>query len=121
MSVSRDWVGQVKGVVAELQKVRESGPNVESEAWQAFEWNSHLLAPPQLEQTPRARQIRAINRIVAHQPDWKMAVTHFLDTKGVCYLSDLTDPQVDDLHGRMLGYVEAATYGYDIEGPFAGG
>jgi len=42
------------------------------------------------------------------------AVEHFLDLKGASYLSDLSDPQVEDLHGRMQGYADAAEAGCDM-------
>lgn len=34
--------------------------------------------------------------------------------KGVPYLSDLSDPQLDDLLGRMNGYVDAAEIGASL-------
>lgn len=63
--------------------------------------------------SPRARAMRAILRI-AETYRWHAAVTHFLDMKGVPYLSDLTDPQLDDLHDRMKGYVDAAEHGFSL-------
>jgi hypothetical protein len=63
--------------------------------------------------SPRTRMMRAIVRIAnAHR--WEDGIVHFLETKGVPYLSDLTDPQIADLHSRMLGYVEAAENGYSL-------
>lgn len=72
-----------------------------------------MLAPP-LEQSERARQIRAINRI-ALTYGWQSAVAHFLDTRGVPGLSDLSDPQVADLHDRMLGYLDGAMTACDSD------
>ncbi|KRG65191.1 hypothetical protein ABB26_05140 [Stenotrophomonas humi] len=49
--------------------------------------------------------------VIANTHGWQIAVTHFLMTKGVPYLSDLTEPQLDDLLDRMHGYVDAAEIG----------
>jgi hypothetical protein len=87
--------------------------NAEGEAWRYFDWAGQMLAPP-LEQTARARMVRAVNRIAMRYPWGKTAVEHFLDLKVAGYLANLTDPQLDDLHGRMLGYVEAAEMGCDF-------
>lgn len=64
--------------------------------------------------SPRARKMHAIMAI-ANGHNWQIAITHFLMTKGVPYLSDLTDPQLDDLLGRMEGYVDAAEMGCSLE------
>lgn len=61
----------------------------------------------------RARRMRAILRI-ADAYGWHSAIVHFLEMKGVPYLSDLTDPQLDDLLGRMNGYVDAAETGCSL-------
>jgi len=52
--------------------------------------------------------------VIANAHSWQIAVTHFLMTKGVPYLSDLTDPQLDDLLDRMQGYVDAAETGSSL-------
>lgn len=57
--------------------------------------------------------MRSIQRIAAKY-QWQDAVTMFLETKGVPYLSDLTDPQLDDLMDRMHGYVDAAETGSSL-------
>ncbi len=49
--------------------------------------------------------------VIANTYNWQIAVTHFLMTKGVPYLSDLTTPQLEDLLDRMNGYVDAAEIG----------
>lgn len=63
-----------------------------------------------IDSSHRARTMRAILR-VADSYGWRSAITHFLDTKGVSHLSDLTQPQLDDLLDRMHGYVDAAEMG----------
>lgn len=56
--------------------------------------------------SPRAKVMHEI-MVIANSYGWQIAVTHFLLTKGVPYLSDLTDPQLEDLLDRMHGYVDA--------------
>lgn len=76
------------------------------------------IAPePALDTTPKARKMRAITRI-ADRHSWHCAITHFLDTRGAAYLSDLNELQVDDLLDRMHGYVDAAEVGASLEDCF---
>ncbi|MFC4729511.1 hypothetical protein [Coralloluteibacterium thermophilus] len=65
--------------------------------------------------SPRAKLMRGIVRI-ADTYGWHSAIVHFLETKGVSYLSDLTDPQLEDLMDRMEGYVDAAEIGASLDG-----
>jgi hypothetical protein len=64
--------------------------------------------------SPRAMKMRAILRI-ADAHGWHSAVVHFLETRGTPYLSDLADPQLEDLLQRMEGYVDAAEMGCSLE------
>lgn len=82
-------------------------------AWNAYQGMAEQLAMPQVDTSPRAVQTRAILRI-AQTYGWQSAIAHFLDTKGAAYLSDLTEPQLDDLHSRMVGYVDAAMTGCSL-------
>lgn len=61
----------------------------------------------------RARKMHEI-MVIANSYNWQIAITHFLMTKGVPYLSDLSDPQLDDLLDRMHGYVDAAETGSSL-------
>lgn len=79
-------------------------------AWNAYVGAAEQLAVPVVDTSTRAVQTRAILRI-AQNYGWQSAIAHFLDTKAVGYLADLTDPQLDDLHGRMIGYLDAAMSG----------
>ncbi len=79
-------------------------------AWNAYEGASEQLEAPALDTSERAVKTRAILRI-ANTYGWQSAIAHFLDTKGVGYLTDLTDPQLEDLHDRMEGYLDAAMNG----------
>lgn len=63
--------------------------------------------------SPRAQKMHEI-MCIANAHSWQIAVRHFLMTKGVGYLSDLTDPQLDDLLDRMQGYVDAAETGASL-------
>lgn len=81
-------------------------------AWNAYQGAQEYLAAPMLDMSKRGRQTRAILRI-AQSYGWQSAIAHFLDTKGVPYISDLTEPQLDDLADRMDGYVDAVMCGYD--------
>lgn len=61
----------------------------------------------------RARKMHEV-MLIANTYGWQIAVTHFLITRGKPYLSDLTDPQLDDLLDRMRGYVDAAETGASL-------
>lgn len=52
---------------------------------------------------------------IANAHHWQIAVTHFLMLKQKPYLSDLNDPQLDDLLDRMRGYVDTAETGCSLE------
>lgn len=65
--------------------------------------------------SPRAKRMRAIMRI-ADAYGWHSAIVHYLETKGVSYLSDLTNTQLEDLLDRMDGYVDAAETGCSLDG-----
>lgn len=68
---------------------------------------------PAIDNTPRARKMREIVRI-ADAHGWRSAITFYLDTRGESHIADLTDPQLDDLHDRMLGYLDAAETGCSL-------
>lgn len=68
---------------------------------------------PPVDVSPRARKTRQILRI-ADVHGWQSAITHYLETRGVPYLSDLSMPQLDDLLDRMQGYVDAAETGCSL-------
>lgn len=68
---------------------------------------------PPVDVSPRACKVRAILR-VADMYGWHSAITHFLELRNSQYLSDLTEPQLDDLKDRMDGYVDAASMGCSL-------
>ena len=61
----------------------------------------------------RAQKMRDI-LYIANAYGWQSAIVHFLSSRGRSYLSDLTDPQLDDLLDRMRGYVDAAETGSSL-------
>lgn len=69
---------------------------------------------PPVDVSPRARKMRRVLRI-ADCHGWRSAITHFMESRGVAYLSDLTAPQLDDLLDRMEGYLDAAETGSSLE------
>jgi len=91
----------------------ESGPEAPSVATaeppSLPDWTT--FAP--IDVSERARKMHEI-MVIANTYNWQIAITHFLMTKGVPYLSDLTDPQLDDLLDRMHGYVDAAETGCSL-------
>lgn len=68
---------------------------------------------PAVDVSPRGKKLTAIIRI-ADRHGWHIAITHFLQMKGVPYLTDLSIPQLDDLLERMEGYVDAAETGCSL-------
>lgn len=71
------------------------------------------IAFPEVDVSPRAMKMREI-LYIADAYNWRSAIVHFLSTRGCSYLSDLSDPQLDDLLGRMEGYVDAAETGSSL-------
>lgn len=85
--------------------------SAESEAWRTYQHVQSFQAPP-LDLSPRAVKNRTINRIAAQFSWGPDAIALFLTTRGAAYLADLTEPQLDDLHERMLAYEDATMNGY---------
>lgn len=109
MKEQRKAVGDLRSLLSQMQG--RPAATGESEAWRAFQFNQAQLLPA-LEQTPRARKQRAINRISGRYQWGPETVAHFLDMKGVPYLADLSDPQLDDLFERMCAYEDSAINGW---------
>lgn len=100
---------QVLNRAAPSSQARASG---ESEAWQRYQAEQALQAPEVLEQTPRARMTREINRI-ALRYGWTQPIVQALDAAGVGALAHLHDHQLEALAAHMRQLVESARYGYD--------
>lgn len=73
------------------------------------DWSTHQP----IDISPRAQKMHEI-AMIANSYGWQIAITHFLRTKGKEYMSDLTDPQLDDLLDRMHGHVDAAETGCSL-------
>ena len=71
------------------------------------------IAYPSVDVSERAIKMTKIIRI-AHAYSWPDAIPHFLRSRGVSHLLDLSDTQLDDLEGRMDGYVDAAMTGCSL-------
>lgn len=69
---------------------------------------------PAVDVSPRAVKITNIIRI-ANTYNWPDAIPHFLRSRGVSHILDLSDTQLDDLADRMDGYVDAAMTGCSLE------
>lgn len=63
--------------------------------------------------SPRALKMTSAIR-TAQAYNWPDAIPHFLRSRGVSHIFDLTDPQLDDLCSRMDGYVDAAMTGCSL-------
>ena len=68
---------------------------------------------PSVDISPRAIKMTKIIRI-ATSYNWPDAIPHFLRSRGVTNILDLSDNQLDDLEDRMDGYVDAAMTGCSL-------
>lgn len=69
---------------------------------------------PAVDVSPRAVKMTRVIRI-ANTYNWPDAIPHFLRSRGVSHILDLSDTQLDDLEDRMDGYVDAAMTGSSLE------
>lgn len=100
-----------RGTSASLALVKDPGEEPAEEPPSRLpDWTTHQA----VDVSERALKMHKI-MVIANTYSWQIAVTHFLMTKGVPYLSDLTGPQLDDLLDRMQGYVDAAETGACLE------
>ena len=68
---------------------------------------------PSVDISQRAIKMTKVIRI-AHNYNWPDAIPHFLRSRGVSHILDLSDTQLDDLEDRMDGYVDAAMTGCSL-------
>lgn len=99
------------GLPRNLQIVRpKSDPRLDPAGAPALpDWTTHQP----IDLSDRAQKMHEI-AMIANAHGWQIAITHFLRMKRVAYMSDLTDPQLDDLLDRMHGYVDAAVTGCSL-------
>ena len=119
MTVSREWMGQVRRVLEDIEdaaaKKRAAAQEApESQARRAFELYEFNAGMVPLEQTPRARAEREILRI-AWTYGWQPAVSRYLDAQAAPSLSALTDDQVEQLLERMQRYLDCAMTAGDFD------
>lgn len=102
----------MRAVLAEAKPKHQAQGIGESEAWRRFEAEQFMQAPEPVDQSPRARRIREINRI-ALRYGWPQPISKALDDAGAGALTDLTDDQLDDLAAVMHRLVDCALNGCD--------
>lgn len=78
---------------------------------------SCLAAPPPLNQSPRARAMREINRIAAWRR-WGDEVARWLDRAGVEALADLDDEQLEGLRDHMRRLEDCGHMACDLDDDF---
>lgn len=92
------------------ERAREQHKNsVEEPIYRLPEWTKFQA----VDVSARALKMHKI-MVIANTYNWQIAVTNFLITNGVPFMSDLTDPQLDYLLDRMQGYVDAAEIGASL-------
>lgn len=84
-----------------------------AEAWQWYEINQPAAPLCDVDQSPRARNIREINRI-AMRHGWGVEVARAVDHAGVSGLLAMNDEQVDELAVHMRHLVDCAESGCDL-------
>lgn len=117
MAVSRDWMRQVRDVMEEIQPGPPRVASPESEAWQRYDFNNQLLDAIPIEQTPRARDIREINRIATYR-SWQSEVAAAVDRAGASGLNAMEDHELHDLAAHMRRLVDCAHNGCDLADDF---
>lgn len=98
-------VDEAKHKRGELQDAVEARTR---SAFALYEFNT--MAPPVLDQSPKARAQREILRIAA-QLRWEAEVERFLDRHGVHTLGDLDLEAIEQLRDRMRRLLESARLG----------
>lgn len=105
-------VSRLRQIISEAVPVAPTKGPDESDAWrrfQAFAANDPL---PAFDDTERARQLRAINRI-ATSYGWISEIQRILDKAGASNLTALEDEQVAAMHQRFITLEECAQEGFD--------
>lgn len=86
-------------------------PQANAFAWYAA--NADALAPVVLDQSPRARTWRAIQRIAARYPWGDYVITRAFDRFMAGSDADLSNEQMTELLGEMQHYDDRAKYACD--------
>lgn len=101
-------------MLAEAQPRCPDKGSGDTEAWRRFDLEQRLQGSLSLEQTPRARMIREINRI-ALRYGWTQPIVEALDRARAQALCLLQDEDLEQLVMRMRRYVDSAMHGCDPE------
>lgn len=105
-------VSRLRQIIAEAVPIETPKGADEADSWrrfQAFAANDPL---PAFDDSERARQLRAINRI-ATSYGWISEIQRMLDTLGASSLSSLDDDQVALVHERFSTLEICAQEGFD--------
>lgn len=97
----------------DLRAVRPA--SAQERATEAWRWHEDNLPPVgymDVDQAPRARNIREINRI-AMRHGWGSAVSAAIDRANATSLQAMTDPDIDALACHMRQLVDCAESGCD--------
>lgn len=94
-------------------KPRPAAVTARLRAYDWFDFNLSTQLPP-LEQSERARAIRAIERIAGWYR-WQAAVERALDKNGVEVIEALGDGALFELRDRMESLLNAAQAGCDLD------
>lgn len=84
-----------------------------TEAWRWHEANHPAAGYMDVDQAPRARNIRTINRI-AMRHGWGAAVASKVDEVGATSLEAMTDDQIEAVAAHMRRLVDCAESGCDL-------
>lgn len=107
-----DKVTQLRQLLAESMPRRPATPERRAlAAFQHYQYNGGL---PPIEQSPRARAEREIQRI-ALTYGWQGAVVRALDDAGATELAGLDDQLLDGLARQMREYVDRAMTACDFD------
>lgn len=105
-------VSRLRQIISEAVPVDPPKGASEDDAWRRFQSFAANDPLPAFDDSERARQIRAINRI-ATSYGWVGELQRLLDGFGASSLSSLDDLQVAIAHERMITLEDCAREGFD--------
>lgn len=105
-------VSRLRQIIAEAVPVEAPKGADESDAWRRYQAYAANDPLPALDDSERARQIRAINRIACSY-GWVSEIQRILDAAGASSLSVLSDEEVAKAHQRMVTLEDCAREGFD--------
>lgn len=105
-------VSRLRQIISEAVPVEPPKGPGEDDAWRRFQSFAANDPLPAFDDSERARQIRAINRI-ATSYGWIAEIQRLLDGFGASSLSSLDDDQVALAHERLVMLEDCAREGFD--------